>query len=267
MAFRSSRHPAKLRAYQAADGFLARHATFRFHALTETVANEAVSALGISRDTVYVVPRGRDRTQIGEPHFTRRARVRANLGIAADVPVLLNVARQQAQKGLPLLINAFAHVAEMAERVVLLQAGRPGETTNEAVALMERLGLNDRVILLGRRPDVPDLLAAADVFVSSSLWEGQGGAVVEAMAMGLPIVAFDDEAVAETVGNAGVLVTRGDIFGMAEAVLELLADTARARAIGRMGRERFEEIYEISRVADLMRTMYREAASDWRSRG
>jgi glycosyltransferase involved in cell wall biosynthesis len=227
------------------------------------VARESVIALRIPRDAIYVVPRGRDRSQLAEVTDQRRMCVRRQLGIAEDVPLVLNVARQQVQKGLPLLIRAFSLVAERLPRVVLLQAGRPGATTAEAAALIARFGLEDRVRMLGRRPDVPDLLAAADLFVSSALWEGQGGAVLEAMAMGLPVVAFDDEAVAESLGGTGVLVPRGDVDGLADAMHDALTDREGSRVLGRHARRRFDDTFEISRVAEAMVSMYRETAAAW----
>jgi glycosyltransferase involved in cell wall biosynthesis len=225
------------------------------------VAHEAVIALRIPRDAIHVVPRGRDRSQLGEATDERRTRVRRHLGIAPDVPLVLNVARQQVQKGLPLLIRAFSLMAERVPRAVLLQAGRTGATTDEASALVARAGLEDRVRMLGRRPDVPDLLAAADLFVSSSLWEGQGGAVLEALAMGLPVVAFDDEAVAESLGGTGVLVPRGDVDGLADAIHQALTDRESSRLLGRRAQRRFDDTFEISRVAEAMAGMYRETAA------
>jgi glycosyltransferase involved in cell wall biosynthesis len=120
-----------------------------------------------------------------------------------------------------------------------------------------------RVRLLGHRDDVADVLAAADLFVFPSLWEGLGGSLIEAMALGLPIVASDVPAIAETVaaGENAVLVPAADGAALADAVLGLLGDDERRAAFGRASRVRYESRFTLARAMDRTASLYREVAA------
>jgi glycosyltransferase involved in cell wall biosynthesis len=261
-AFAAARSPRRLEAYRRFEGLLARHSTDAFHALTETVADAAVRTLGVDRGRIRVVPRGRDRRVLGEPSSQRRAAVRARVGLPPDAEVLLNLARHEPQKGLVHLVRAFAEVAAARPRAVLLQAGREGSATPEVHAEVERLGLASRMRLLGRRTDVGDLLAAADVFAFSSLWEGLGGSVLEAMAMEVPVAAFRVPAVCEVLGGHGLVSAIGEDSGLAANVAHLLDDSQHARAIAAAARARFEDHYTIEAVATQMAHFYRHLLGD-----
>ena len=121
-------------------------------------------------------------------------------------------------------------------------------------------GVADAVSFMGHRADVPDLLAAADLFVLPSRFEGLPLAVLEAMAHGLPVVATrvggTDEVVID--GVTGRLVDPGDPHGLATAIGDLLADRARARALGREGRARFLDAFTASRMADETAQLFEE---------
>ena len=120
--------------------------------------------------------------------------------------------------------------------------GRPA--TGSYVRALHRyvaeLGLDDAVSFTGHASDaaVADAYAHADVLVVTSEHEGFGVPVVEAMAAGLPIVAFDQGALPEVVGGAGVLVTDKDPYALAAAIGALVADRARRAALVTAGNER-----------------------------
>jgi glycosyltransferase involved in cell wall biosynthesis len=259
-AYAVARRPASLRAHQVLDAQLARHGTTAFHALSGYTADEAVRALRIDRERVFLVPRGRDRAVLGEPGHARRAAVRSRLRIGPDQPVVLNVARHEPQKQIELAIAALAPVVERHPDVVLLQAGRDGTATPRLTHAIARYGLTGQVRLLGRRADVPDLLAAADVFLSSSAYEGLGGAVVEAMAMEVPVVAFAIPPVVESTGGAAVLLPPGDADGLGRALADLLDDAAARTRLARAARQRFESTYTMPIVAARMAELYRTVA-------
>ena len=123
----------------------------------------------------------------------------------------------------------------------------------------------DRVRFLGHRGDIADLLAAADVFVFSSLFEGLGGASIEAMALGLPIVCSDIPALREVVGaeESGLLVESGDAAALAKTITELLDDPARAAAMGRRGRAAFERRFTLARSAERMVELFHRVAGHY----
>jgi glycosyltransferase involved in cell wall biosynthesis len=152
----------------------------------------------------------------------------------------------------------MAELRERIPRIVLLLAGREGHASDELRPLHEELGLEGSVRFLGHREDVPDLLAAADLFVFPSLYEGMGGAVIEAMALGLPVVASDIPAMREVLepGENALLVTPSDPAALADGVERLLADPVRLKRYAQRSRSRFEERFTSDRVVDRMVALY-----------
>jgi glycosyltransferase involved in cell wall biosynthesis len=141
--------------------------------------------------------------------------------------VLVCVGRLAPQKDHPTLLAALARLP--AEVVLLIVGGDPfgdGEARLKRAAAELRLG--ERARFLGIRHDVPDLLAASDLFVLPSLWEGLGLVFLEAMAVGLPVVATTVSAIPEVVedGATGWLVPPGDPERLAATIAQALADPA-----------------------------------------
>ena len=204
-----------------------------------------------------MIPRGRDPEALGRRDPARRAAARASLGIGADDPVVLAIGRHEFQKGFDVLIAAFEQVRAQLPSAHLLVAGRTGSATAELTAQVERLGLTDSVELLGFRADVPELLCAADVFVSSSRWEGSPGAVIEAMALEAPIVCTDIAANTEVFGGEACarLVAVGDEAGLAAELVSVLREGPTPDHVSR-ARDRFLERFTIDRVAAAMVAFY-----------
>jgi len=248
----------RLQAVRAVDGWTARHLTTHFHAVTEAVKEAAVDALHVRADRVTVIERGRDPERLGRTTPERRARVRATLGLGDDDEVVLNVGRQEYQKAQRDLLDAFAFVAARRARAVLLIAGREGNASPELARQHARSPAADRIRFLGHRDDIPDLLAAADVFAFPSLYEGTGGAAIEAMAMGLPIVTSDIDAMREVVeeGRNALLVPPHAPRPLAEAIAALLDDPARRLAFGASSRAIFEARFTLARSARAMVELY-----------
>jgi glycosyltransferase involved in cell wall biosynthesis len=254
----------RLAVVRSVEGWTARRLTASFHAISEAVAAAAVHALGIRRDRITVVPRGRDRTRLGDPSPARRAEARRRLDIAPDASVVVTVGRQEYQKGQRTLVDA---VARMRHPALLLVVGRQGAATAEVETAARPLG--PRVRLLGHRTDVPDILAAADVFAFPSRYEGLGGAVIEAMALGLPVVASDLPALREVVDAdvTGVLVPPDDPATLASALDTLLADDSTRRRMGEAGRQRFLDRFTLDAVVDPMIAVLADAAGTVAGRG
>jgi glycosyltransferase involved in cell wall biosynthesis len=247
----------------AADRVTARR-TSHFHAISDAVAQDARAGLGIRAPDITVIPRGRSSARLGEPDQSRRRTVRDALGLAPDQPVLLAVGRQEEQKGHRYLVEAMDHVLASVPDAVLLLAGREGHATPQIQAALRRISAPESVRVLDHRDDVGDLLAATDVFVFPSLWEGLGGALIEAMAMALPVVASDLAVFREFVedgpeGN-GVLVPPQDPAALARAIVELLHDPDRRAAMGRRSREIFEARFTLEAIAPRMIQLFREVA-------
>jgi glycosyltransferase involved in cell wall biosynthesis len=161
----------------------------------------------------------------------RRDAVRRSLGLPGDAVVALTVANLRPEKAYPVLFQAARSAIGRDDRLVFLCVGQ-GPLADELSALHGELGLRERVRLLGYRTDVPDLMAAADLFVLSSDHEGYPIALMEALAAGLPVVATRVGGVPEAVrdGREGLLVRPGQPSEIASAVLRLASDsTLRAR--------------------------------------
>ena len=183
-------------------------------------------------------------------------------GFSGDDVLIVSVARLEPQKDPLGLIQAFARGLERDSRCHLLLAGA-GALENAARECAERCGVSGRVHFLGVCGDVPDLLAAADLFALASRWEGSPLAVMEAMAAWLPVVATAVGEVPELVatGVSGILVPPGSIEKMADALGSLAHDGERRRAMGEAAGARaagFGVEAMVQAYADLFERMRRE---------
>ena len=255
--------PWKLRLVQAADALTAHLLTAHFHAITEAVKAATVRDLRLAPERITVVERGRDPERLGRPGAGRRRQARRRLGLGEEDEVLLNVGRQDYQKGQWYALEAVTRLMEQRPRLKLLVAGRVGRATPVLQRLADQSDLRERVRFLGHRSDIPDLLAAADVFVFPSLFEGLGGACIEAMALGLPIVCSDIPALREVVGaeESGLLVEPANAGALAQAIRTLLDDPERAAAMGRRGREIFERRFTLQQSAERMVGLFHRVAA------
>lgn len=254
--------PWKVRLVQAVDIVTSRLVT-RFHAPSAYVADVMARALAIRRSRIDVVPRGRGPRRLGERTPERRVAARAALELEPDRPLVLAAARQEYQKGLDLLLRAVPLLLRTTPDAVVVIAGRPGRQSSLLRSMIDEMQLSDAVRLLGARDDVPDLLCAADAFVCPSRWEGFGGAVIEAMALGAPVVSFDIPAVREVLGDErqGLIVTPGSPDALAEAISFTLGERhATAERVAR-ARQRFLDRFTVSAVADGMISFYQRALS------
>lgn len=251
--------PRRLRGALFVDRLTARRVT-RFHAITNHVAEVMSLRLRIHRDHIDVVPRGRDPEALGRRCPERSERVRAELG-TGDAPLVVAAARQERQKGLDVLLRAWPAVRAAVPAARLIIAGREGRQTNDLRSTLASMPAPHNVTLLGPWPHVPDLLAAADVFVVPSRWEGLGSVLIEGMALEAPIVASDLPPIRETLGDGlcGLLVPVEDADRLAGAIVEVLCDGAGGVERTAAARMRFLEHYAIDRVAEAMMAFYGRA--------
>lgn len=158
------------------------------------------------------------------------ARIRRELGVAAQDALLLRVGRLDVFKGNHVLLQAYAGLGPAAASTRLVLVGDGPER-----AALERqaraAGLQERVIFAGYRPDVADLLRAADLFVIASLQEGLPMVLLEAMAAGVPVVTTRVGAIGGVIrgGENGWIVPAGDAAALGGALREALGDAARRR--------------------------------------
>lgn len=192
---------------------------------------------GIGSSEIFVTIRsGIELDRFGRPQVSGDE-TRAALGIPLDAPVVGSVTRLSPQKAPLDFVRAAGIMAHQAPDARFVMVG-DGPLRREVEALVAELGLTDRFVLTGLRRDVPELMAAFDVFVLSSLWEGLPRVLPQAMAAGLPIVATAVDGNAEAVadGKNGLLVPPGDPAALAQAVVQLLRDPSKADRMGQDGR-------------------------------
>lgn len=254
--------PWKLRAAQLADAATARGCV-RIHAISHAVAEVMGRRLRLDRQRIDVVPRGRNEGELGRRTPERRAAARARLGLDDDTFAVLAVGRQEPQKGLDVLLRATPQVAKRVPTMEVLLAGRPGSDTGRLRGIAASVPPGPEVRMLGRRDDVADLMAAADVFVFPSRWEGFGGVLVEALALEVPIVATgiptSREILRDDEGRLADLVPTDSPEALADAVVAVHDAPEQMWARTVRGRRHFETQYTVDAVADGMAAFYRRS--------
>jgi len=175
------------------------------------------------------------------PLLRRRPRraIRRRLGLAEGDLLFLQLSNLKPQKDPITFARAAVEAGRRLHRARFWIAGE-GPLRGRCEAIAREGGVADRFRVLGWRRDVPDLLAAADVLVLTSRFEGLPIAVLRGMAAGLPIVATAVDGTPEAVdhGRTGLLVTPGDVEGTSRALMRLGEDPALRRRMGAAGRER-----------------------------
>jgi glycosyltransferase involved in cell wall biosynthesis len=163
-------------------------------------------------------------------HLGERDAVRAELGIGDDELLAVTVANLREKKGYPVLLEAARRVVDAGAPVIFVAAGQ-GPLEAELRSRLSELDLGDRFRLLGYVPDAARLVAGADVFVLASEHEGLPLAVMEALALGVPVVAPRVGGIPALVadGSSGLLVPPGDASALADAVLAVTDPAVRDR--------------------------------------
>jgi glycosyltransferase involved in cell wall biosynthesis len=184
--------------------------------------------------------------------------VRTELGLRPGELLLVAVGNLVPRKGHRVLLEALQPLAGPDVppwRLAIAGRGRQKEPLQQ---LAGELGIADRVHLLGHRDDIPDLLAAADVFVMPSLWEGLPLAILEAMFAGKPVIASAISGIPEAIesGVQGLLVPGGDAPALTGALRQVLTDPARRAALGAAGRRRAEAEFTIEHMTDAYERLY-----------
>ncbi|KQS76635.1 glycosyl transferase family 1 [Rhizobium sp. Leaf384] len=181
---------------------------------------------------------------------------RAALGLSGRT-VLLSVARFSAQKDHASLIRAMPAILRQHPSAMLLLVGS-GEERQRVEALAAETGVAGSVCFLGQRDDVADLMAIADLFVLSSLFEGLPLAVLEAMSVGVPVVATRIGGTVEALGDEHPYFAEpGQPASLAEAIIGALDDPAGRAAIGEAGRAQFRRHFSAARMASETASVYR----------
>jgi len=213
---------------------------------------------GRFRAPMVMIPSGIDTNRF-DPDSVRAdagTKLRAELGIG-DAPVVGTAITFRPRKGFRMLFEAMAEVRRSTPDAQLLIAGA-SEMPAEPAALADALGLTGSIHLLGRRSDMPEVLAAMDVFVLPSESEGMSNAILEAMSMRLPVVATSVGGAPEVIseGVNGFLVEYPDSQALASKVAGLLGSQELRRCTGSAARERVVAHYSAAGMVRQIENLY-----------
>lgn len=219
--------------------------------ITTNVSHDGVKTFeakgAVKPGSMLAVPNGIDTDKF---YFdeARRSFIRNREGVLPHEKIVLAVGRLAEAKGYPELLRAFALVCAEDQDIRLWIVGE-GALRQRLILLTESLKISHRVTFYGLRNDVEDFYNAADLYALSSLWEGFGLVVAEAMATERVVVATDCGGVRDVVGDQGILVEPGDVRGLATAMRSGLdMDFSAARKLGQLARLRIVETYSLERI-------------------
>jgi glycosyltransferase involved in cell wall biosynthesis len=223
-----------------------------FIAVSRDDQRKMIEIEGVNPKKILHVPNG-----IAPPPPPSGVDVRAGLGIPAGVPVIGTVSVLRPQKALDVFIRASAQLLGEDPDLRVLLAG-DGPLRDELTELVHSLGVQDRLLMLGYRSDGPDVIAALDVAVSSSAFEGSPLAVMEYMESARPIVATRVGGVPDLIedGVHGLLVEPGDVPGLAAAIRLMLSDREGARRMGEAARERRRREFTVDLMVRRLEALY-----------
>ncbi len=240
----------------------------RFVAVSQQLGREFIDEWRIPPERLSIIPNGVDLDT-----FRLDARVddpRGSLGLAPEHRVITNIGGIRRVKDHPTLLRAFGrvHARHPESRLLIVGSDRLPEVKTELIRLADSLHVTPAVHFTGVRHDIPAILALTDIYVNSSTFEGMSNTILEAMAMGKPVVATAVGGNAELVadGVTGFLTPPGDDARLAERIEALLADGALRASMGRAARARVERHHRLDRMVTNYSDLYEETWARHRER-
>ena len=212
-------------------------------------AKEIHVSTGYDEGKIVVIPNGFDLACF-KPDSDARISVRSELGLRKDTPLVGLIARLDPQKNHKGFFESAARIHRSRPDAHFLLAGAGVEDNNPTLRReIQQAGVGGNSHLLGRREDIPRLMAALDVLVSSSFGEAFPNVLGEAMACGVPCVVTGVGDSAEIVGETGRVVAAGDMDGLAHNIIEILQlSHEERRAMGANALERIRARFDIESV-------------------
>ena len=200
---------------------------------SHAVAQRVESRCGYAAKRITIIPNGVEGFPDCDQHLAKK-RIQNQLGIKADAVMVGSVGRLEHVKGYDVLMDAFSLIHDKDAQLILVGDGKQKTSLCE---LARQSGVEHRVHLVGHQNDVSNWLAALDIYVNSSRSEGMSQSIVEAMSLGLPIVATE-------VGDAKRMLLRGakpgglicdpsDAAAMSQAIQDLITDTTLRNELGK----------------------------------
>lgn len=222
--------------------------------VSEAGKRHLINYFGVSATKISVI---HNATQVTPAKPTAVQQVRQQFQLGDDALVLVNVARLDKQKGHVYLLRAMPALVARWPRLHLLLVGS-GPLAHELQQLVNDLQLEEYVTFTGLRQDVPAILANASLFVLSSLWEGLPFAMLEAMFLGVPVVATAVGGVAEVIidQKTGWLVQPGDVLALQNAINLALANEVVRNKMARNGQKKVQHQFSKDRMVEQTLAVY-----------
>ena len=258
VASERSTDPGKPWLHRLIDRRLTRR-TARIVANCQAVRRVYRARLGLPARRLVVIPNG---LPLRPPEPRAREHFRSREGLPRDALIFVTAGRLERTKATDVVVRALAEVSASLPRAWLVVVG-DGSELARLKALASGLAVARRVIFLGEVAEPAEVLAAADVFVFASLYEGLPNVVLEAMGAGLPVVATEVGGVPEVVseGESGFLVPPRRAGELARRMSQLAADEELRQRLGRAGRARAGE-FTVERMVRAYEDLYQEVLSE-----
>jgi glycosyltransferase involved in cell wall biosynthesis len=232
---------------------------------SESTRRDALKILSIPEEKIFTVPLGigEEFHRITDMHLLEDCRRRYNL----PQTFFLYVGLVEPRKNLPLLLNAYARLAQQEEPPMLVVVGRFGWMVEDVLRQVEALQLQDRVLFTGYIPDqdLPLVYNLAQTLLYPSRYEGFGFPPLEAMACGTPVITTAVSAMRDQVGDAGLLIPPQDEQALFEAMRRLSRDPSLRRALAVQGQQQAEK-YTWNQTALKTLQVYQRVAQSRRRR-
>lgn len=241
------------------EGLILRGCAARVVVVARTAVDESRRNFHLPAQTLTVIPNAIDPARLRLPDGFDRATARRALGLDPDSPLICTVARLHPYKGHRFLFQAAEHLIRQHPRATFAIVGR-GEEEPGLRAQAAASSAAERIHFLGERADVPEIVAASDLFVLPSLNEGLSLAMLEAMALGVPVVATDVGGASDVLstGETGWLIPPGDVRALTGAIDAALADPGQARAHAARAQALVRRDFSIETHLRSLEALYRE---------
>lgn len=229
-------------------------------AISDAIRRFSIEIEGAPPEKVHTVRYGMELTADQGDAAAARKALRRALDIPFNTLLVGMIGRLTEQKGFVYGLRAFATLETVPDAHLVIAGEGPLRAELEREAA--RLDAQKRVHFLGWRKDVPGIMAALDIFLMPSLWEGFGLVMLEAMAAQLPIIGSAVSAIPEVVldGQSGILVPPRDVEGLRAALETLLRDHALRKHLGLIGQDRLETDFSAARMVEETLAIYHKKA-------
>ncbi len=227
----------------------------RIVTVTNSIKQMVIDTEGVSADKIEVVYNGVE----FYPHPVDIVRKKSQLGLNSSEIIIMHVANLRPVKGHQYLIEAFAKAVKSCNNIKLVLIGKD-ELNGSLQHLAQTLGIEDKILFLGQRTDIGELLTISDICVLPSLSEGMSNAILEYMAIGKPVIATQVGGNPELIqdGYNGLLVAKENIDQLSQALINLLEDPQKRRSMGEKGlsliKEKFSMQTMITHYQELFKT-------------